>query len=207
MRPKISLVDLGLGNLRSVSRAFERAGADVQIVRDAAGVARAERLVVPGQGAFATAVEALGGGVREALLERLDAGVPYFGICLGMQLLFEGSEESPGASGLGRLAGQVRRFSDELRGPSGERLKVPHMGWNEVRGRHPLLEARAYFYFVHSYYCVPEDTSLIVGEADHGGPLCAAIARGPLFACQFHPEKSHHAGAALLRRFLETSWS
>jgi len=172
-------------------------------------VRRAERLVVPGQGAFGDCARALEAGLREAIAEHLAKDRPYLGICLGMQVLFEASEEAPGARGLGVVRGRVRRFpigAADPRDPE-RRLKVPHMGWNEVAGRAPLPE-RAWFYFVHSYYCEPEDASLVAGTAEHGpAPFCAAIARGALLAVQFHPEKSQRAGAALLARFVEGRWS
>lgn len=120
-----------------------------------------------------------------------------------MQLLFATSDEAPGECGLGVFAGHVARIAGDVRDvESGARLKVPHMGWNEVTGRHPILPSTGWFYFVHSYVCVPEDDALTVATADYGVPLCAAVARGPLFACQFHPEKSQDAGARVLERFL-----
>ena len=201
--PEVVVVDLGAGNLRSVARALERAGARVTVSGDAAVLSRADRLVVPGQGAFRDGAAALVGGVGDALRERIKAGVPYLGLCLGMQLLFESSEEAPGARGLEVFEGTVVRFaSDHTDAETHARLKVPHMGWNEVRGAHPLLDESAWFYFVHSFYCVPEDTSLVVGTADYGDNFCAAIAHENVFACQFHPEKSQDAGALLLERFL-----
>lgn len=203
---RVTIVDLGLGNLRSVARAFERAGAEAAITSDPQTVRAAPRLVVPGQGAFRDAARALEGGLGGALREAIDAGRPYLGICLGMQTLFERSEEAPGAPGLGVLAGEVRRFAEPLHDPrTGARLKVPHMGWNEIEGRHELLPDRGWFYFVHSYYCAPRDDALTVATADYGGAFCAAVARGSVFACQFHPEKSHDEGARLVERFL--SWT
>ena len=193
---RVTILDLGLGNLHSVAQAFERAGAHPTITSEAAEAAAAERLVVPGQGAFAE-------GAGDAIRAFLETGRPYLGICLGMQLLFERSDEAPGAAGLGAIAGEVRRFPADREDEAGRRLKVPHMGWSVVRGAHPLLEDGAWYYFVHSYYCVPDDPALTVGTADYGGPFCAALARGPLFACQFHPEKSQRRGARLLTRFLE----
>lgn len=201
--PEVVVVDLGAGNLRSVAWALERAGALVTVSGDASVLARAERLVVPGQGAFRDGTAALAGGIGEVLRERIAAGVPYLGLCLGMQLLFESSEEAPGSAGLGVFEGKVVRFGGDLTdGESHARLKVPHMGWNEVRGAHPLLDESAWFYFVHSFYCVPADGALVVGTADYGDNFCAAVARDNVFACQFHPEKSQDAGAALLERFL-----
>lgn len=199
----VTVVDLGAGNLRSVVRAIERAGASATITADPDAIRRSSVLVVPGQGAFRDSAEALTRGFREPLLEAVRSGKPYLGLCIGMQLLFEGSEEAPGAAGLGVFEGKVQRFQRELREPStGARLKVPHMGWNEVEGRHPLLPARGWFYFVHSYHCVPSDPSIVVGTADYGGQFCSAVARDNVFACQFHPEKSQDEGRQLLERFI-----
>jgi glutamine amidotransferase len=203
VRVAVGLVDLGLGNLHSVARAIERAGATPSLCRAPEDVARAERLVVPGQGAFRDCARALEAGFGDAIREALARGVPYFGICLGMQMLFEESDEAPGARGLGVFAGRVERFGGGLRDEAtGERLKVPHMGWNEVESSHPWMPAREWFYFVHSYRCVPLDPACTVATADHGGAFCAAVAREGLFACQFHPEKSAGPGIELLRRFL-----
>lgn len=203
------VVDTSMGNLRSVARALERAGAEVEVSADPDRVRRAERLVVPGQGAFGDCARALDAGLREAIAEHLAKDRPYLGICLGMQVLFESSEEAPGARGLGVVRGRVRRFPEGLADPRDpeRRLKVPHVGWNEVAGRHPLLPERAWFYFVHSYFCEPEDEAFVAATAEHGVRFCAAIARGTTFAVQFHPEKSQRAGAALLARFLEGRWS
>jgi len=198
---KVVVADLGSGNLRSVEKALAAVGADVHVSADPDALARADRLVVPGQGAFgacAVALNQAGGALREALRAFIATGRPYFGICIGMQLLFEASEENPGAQGLGVLPGRVRRFA----GQPG--LKIPHMGWNQTRrgpGAPAGLPDGAFFYFVHSYYpdpARPEDVAL---TSEHGAPFCAAVARGPLFATQFHPEKSQAAGLALLRRF------
>ncbi|MEM1415506.1 MAG: imidazole glycerol phosphate synthase subunit HisH [Myxococcota bacterium] len=198
----VTVVDLGLGNLHSVLRGLERAGAAPQVTRDADAVRRAGRLLVPGQGAFRDGARAVEGDLGVALREAVDAGVPYLGICLGMQLLFEASEEAPGAAGLGIFAGGVRRFPDSLTDAEGTRLKVPHMGWNRIASAHPLLEDGAYVYFVHSYCCAPDDVAVIAATADYGGPFCAAVARANVLACQFHPEKSQRRGEALLRRWL-----
>jgi glutamine amidotransferase len=136
----VSILDLGLGNLHSVARAFERAGAAPEITADPDRVRKAERVVVPGQGAIRRCMEALGGGLGEALVEVISAGRPYLGICLGMQALFESSEEAPEMRGLGLFPGKVVRFEDGRRGAGGEALKVPHMGWNQVTIREPRVE-------------------------------------------------------------------
>lgn len=198
---KVVVADLGSGNLRSVEKALAAVGAQVQVSADPDAIAAADRLVVPGQGAFgacAVALNQAGSALRQALKAFLATGRPYFGICIGMQLLFETSEENPDAQGLGVLPGRVRRFPDR---PG---LKIPHMGWNQTR-RGPAAPDGVpdgdFFYFVHSYYpdpARPEDVAL---TSEHGAPFCAAVARDGLFATQFHPEKSQAAGLALLRRF------
>jgi glutamine amidotransferase len=205
--PEIAVVDTGSGNLRSVEKALARAGGHATITADPERVARADRVVVPGQGAFGGCVAGLGrdgGALREAVLASIARGTPYLGICLGLQVLFEGSDEDPECRGLGLLAGRVTRFA--VRPP----LKVPHMGWNSCtrRGaaeRSPALRTvpeGSWFYFVHSYYPVPADPRDVALETHHGGPLCVAVARENLTGCQFHPEKSQEAGLALLSRFV-----
>jgi glutamine amidotransferase len=219
----IAIVDACSGNLRSVERALGRAGGRPVVTRDPDVIRRADKVVVPGQGAFGVfmrglAERGLGGALREAIAD----GRPYLGICLGLQVLFEGSEEAVGdggsggeaPAGLGVLAGRVVRLRPLGRielgaAPSGKSaLKVPHMGWNRVRRLRPepLLAGvpdDAYVYFVHSYHAVPADRGLVALEADHGGPLTAAIRKDHLFACQFHPEKSQAVGLQILRNFVE----
>ncbi|RMH43343.1 MAG: imidazole glycerol phosphate synthase subunit HisH [Deltaproteobacteria bacterium] len=198
----IAVVDSGYGNLRSVAKALARVGADVVVTGDPDVVRRADRVVMPGQGAFGDCVAALAGGLGDALREAIAAGRPYLGICLGLQVLFGASEESPGAAGLGLLAGRVVRFRRDR--PA---MKVPHMGWNRVFGRGDRLVDGVgdapYFYFVHSYYAVPEDPDVVALECDYGVRFCAAVRRDNVFACQFHPEKSQRAGLRLLANFVE----
>jgi imidazole glycerol-phosphate synthase subunit HisH len=198
---RVVVADLGSGNLRSVEKALAAVGAGVTVSGDPDAIAQAGRLVVPGQGAFGACAAALdqnGGALRQALQAFLVTGRPFFGICIGMQLLFESSEETPEARGLGVLPGRVRRFADR---PG---LKIPHMGWNQTRrgpAANDAVPEGAFFYFVHSYFpdpARPEDVAL---TSEHGAPFCAAVGRGPIFATQFHPEKSQAAGLALLRRF------
>lgn len=200
----ITLVDLGMGNVRSVLRALTRAGTEATLTKDPADIARATRLVVPGQGHFGDGARALSSPLGDALRRALDEGVPYLGICLGLQLLFESSDEAPGLAGLGVLPGSVRRLEDG-RHIEGRPRKIPHMGWNQVSARHPLVNDRDWYYFVHSFHAVPSDPAQVVATADYGEPVCAAVARGPVFACQFHPEKSGAAGLALLRRFASSA--
>jgi len=204
-RPKIAVADLGSGNLRSVEKALAAAGGDVTVSADADVLARADKVVVPGQGAFGACVAGLsrdGGALTQAVREVLRSGRPYLGICIGMQILFEASEENPDCRGLGVLPGRVRRFTPA----SG--LKIPHMGWNQTR-RGPaatdMLSTTpdgSYFYFVHSYYPEPARAGDVALASEHGQTFCAAVARDNLFACQFHHEKSQAAGLGLLRRFV-----
>ncbi len=199
----IAVVDAGLGNLRSVEKALAHVGAAVRITADPREVAHAERVVVPGQGAFGDCGRALArdAPLGRAIVAAIAAGKPYLGICLGLQILFDESEEAPGCRGLGLFAGRVARIPATV---GGARLKVPHMGWNAVKptGEHPLLEIEQPFYFVHSYHALPRDPSIVAAVADYGAGITAAVARANVFAVQFHPEKSQRAGLALLARFL-----
>lgn len=197
---KVVVVDACSGNLRSVARSLARVGADVEITRDADTVRRADKLVVPGQGAFDVFMRALddGRGLGSALREAIARGVPYLGICLGMQVLFEHGDEGD-CAGLGLLRGRVTKIA-----PAG-RDKVPHVGWNSVskRADDPLLAGigdGAYFYFTHSYRAVPADDVAVL-TTEHAGPITAAVRKDNLFACQFHPEKSQSVGLALLQAF------
>lgn len=203
-RPRLALVNYGMGNLRSVAKAFEVSGAQVQIVEQAAQIEGADGLVLPGVGALPDCVAALtSSGLGEAVRRWIGEDRPFFGVCLGMQALFDSSEEGD-CRGLGIFPGTVRRF----RLPA--EYKVPHMGWNAVRFRQPgsplvagLRPEGEPFYFVHSYHCVPANDALTFGECDYAGPFVAAIARGRCVATQFHPEKSQAAGLRLYRNFVE----
>jgi glutamine amidotransferase len=204
-RPKVAVVDVGSGNLRSVGKALESVGADAHVTGDPDEVRAADKVVVPGQGAFGACLAGLerdGGALREAVMETIRGGKPYLGLCVGMQLLFDESEESPGAKGLGVFPGSVVRF--RIAAP----LKVPHMGWNDChpgRARSRLLaglDDGTSFYFVHSYYAAPRDADVVALEAEHGVRFCAAVARDNVFATQFHPEKSQAAGLRLLGNFV-----
>ncbi|HEY4181072.1 MAG TPA: imidazole glycerol phosphate synthase subunit HisH [Kofleriaceae bacterium] len=204
----IAIADVCSGNLRSVERALTKVGAEVVVTRDADVVRRADKVIVPGQGAFGVFMQALSDarGMGDALREVIARGTPYLGICLGMQVLFESSEESlvPGTTteGLGLLRGRVVRLA-----PTERTLKVPHIGWNRVaqRQRDPLLadaEDGAYFYFVHSFHALPSDESVLAATTDHGGRVTAAVRKDNVFACQFHPEKSQAVGLSLLSAFV-----
>ncbi|HSC35226.1 MAG TPA: imidazole glycerol phosphate synthase subunit HisH [Thermodesulfobacteriota bacterium] len=199
----IAIVDYGMGNLRSVSKAFQSQGFTVNVTRDPGDIRSASGLVLPGQGAFGDCVKNLEeNGIFQTIKEFIQSGRPYLGICLGLQVLFEGSEESPGVAGLGLLKGKVVRFPSFKK----ERLKVPHMGWNRIgiRKKTALLEGipdGSWFYFVHSYFPVPEDESVTAITCTYGLEFTAAVATGNIFACQFHPEKSSAYGLMLLRNF------
>jgi imidazole glycerol-phosphate synthase subunit HisH len=203
--PEIAVVDYGAGNLRSVAKALERSGLKVAVTDDPEALPRAGGVVLPGVGNFADAAEKLRSrGVAEALRAARSAGRPYLGLCLGLQLLFEESDEHGHTPGFGWLAGTVERFPS--RGPDGAPLRVPHIGWNRVRfrGDHPMiagLPAEDDFYFVHGYRAVPRDPERIAGIAEYGGDFAAAVADEGVFAVQFHPEKSQWAGKRLLDAF------
>ena len=201
--PVLGLVDYGSGNLRSVQRALEHAGGDCILVRKPADAADCTALVVPGVGSFGDCARQLReAGLWDFLREWIAAERPYLGICLGYQLLFESSEESPGVEGLGALRGKVVHF------PKDSGLKIPHMGWNQLHINAPsdrLMTGFSQipdFYFVHSYYPVPEDPSVITSTCHYGVEFAASVTKGKLSAVQFHPEKSQSLGLTMLRNFI-----
>jgi imidazole glycerol-phosphate synthase subunit HisH len=209
----IAVIDYGMGNLHSVAKALERVApqASVVVTSDPAVVANAARVVFPGQGAMPDCMREMDArGLRPAVLQAA-RDKPFLGLCIGLQMLFDMSEEG-GVAGLGVLPGQVRRFPPaKMHAADGARLKVPHMGWNEVgqagagASRHPLWRGIAdgsRFYFVHSYYVEAGDPGLVAGTADYGFPFTCAVARANIFAVQFHPEKSATAGLTLLGNFV-----
>ena len=198
----IALIDYGSGNLRSVSKALEHEGADVRLVDSPEDLQKARAVVLPGVGAFGDCVRNL----QERKLwspinDWLSSGKPFLGICLGYQLLFESSEETPGVRGFGYFRGQVRRFQDE-------HLKIPHMGWNSLdRNEHMLwrgLPRNPFVFFVHSYYPVPEDDSIVTSRTTYGETFAASVARDNVSAVQFHPEKSQDIGLAILKNFIQS---
>jgi imidazole glycerol-phosphate synthase subunit HisH len=204
----IAVVDYGMGNLRSVSKALEYVAplATVIITSDPAVIRAASRVVVPGQGAMPHCMQALADhGLREAVLDAAKSK-PFLGICLGLQMLFEGSEEG-NSPGLGILLGRVKKFVlNESADTDAQKLKVPHMGWNQVHQviEHPLWRGIANdsrFYFVHSYFVVAHELEIIAASTDYPAPFTCAITKFNIFAVQFHPEKSHHAGLTLLSNF------
>lgn len=198
---RVAIIDYGVGNLRSVEKAFEACGVRAQVSSDERVLTAAERLVLPGVGAFRACMEALKVRDFDSLVrERAREGTPLLGVCVGMQMLFDESEEFGVWRGLGLLGGRVRRFEGELR--------VPHVGWNRVewRGSHTLSEGLAdgaFFYFVHSYFCEPEDASDATGLTSYGVTFASVVARGKVCGVQFHPEKSQEAGLRLLKNFAE----
>jgi glutamine amidotransferase len=202
----VAVVDYGMGNLRSVAKALEHVAptARVLVTSDPSALMAADRVVVPGQGAMPDCMRELTArGLRDAVI-RVAAARPFLGICIGLQMLFEHSEEGD-VPGLGIFPGQVRRFPAEETVAKG--LKVPHMGWNEViqAEAHPLwadIPDSARFYFVHSYYVEPAEPSAIAGSTHYGIPFTSAVARANIFAVQFHPEKSAQAGLQLLGNFM-----
>jgi glutamine amidotransferase len=197
--PVVAVLDYGIGNLRSAQKALERVGADARLTADPAEIAEAAGVVLPGVGAFGRCMEALRDhGLDTIAVEAATSGRPFLGICVGMQLLYEGSEEDPGVAGLGVLPGMVRLLPDGV--------KRPQMQWNTlaVEGEPPLFAGLArplWVYFVHSY--APEPSDDVVATCDYGGPVVAAVARDGLWATQFHPEKSGAAGLSILRNFVE----
>jgi len=204
--PRVAVVDYGAGNLRSVSKALERSGLRAEVCGDPAGLAAADAVVLPGVGAFADAMTSLRDkGLDEAVRQGIADGRPYLGLCLGLQLLFDESDEHGLHAGLSVMPGRVQRFDEKA--ADGGPLRVPHIGWNEVRfsGDHPMisgLPGSDVYYFVHSYHAVPTESGDEVGVTEYGGrSFTAAAARGSAFAVQFHPEKSQASGARLLEAF------
>ncbi|MCM8775314.1 MAG: imidazole glycerol phosphate synthase subunit HisH [Candidatus Omnitrophica bacterium] len=199
----IVVIDYGMGNLRSVSKALEHLGGKVKVSSKAEDIDKADKLVLPGVGAYGDAVGELRNlRLFDSIKAYLDSHRPFLGICLGLQLLFPRSDESPDTIGLGCLPGRVRKFKS----PG---IKIPHIGWNQVciKQKHELLRGipdESFFYFVHSYYAQPQDDAMIAGTSTYGAEVFAAIvAMDNLFATQFHPEKSQSMGLAILKNFLQ----
>ena len=201
---KIAIIDYGMGNLHSAAKALEKVGAQVAVTRDPELVRQADKVILPGVGAFGDCMKNLNErGLAPVIHEVIAAGKPFLGICVGLQMLFEGSEEDPGVAGLGIFKGLVRKII----APG---LKVPHMGWNSLafQATSPLFQGlppAAYVYFVHSFHAVPTDESCITAVTDYGGQVTAAVGRGLIQAVQFHPEKSSAVGLKILANFKEMS--
>lgn len=197
----IAIIDYGAGNLRSVQKAFEAVGAEAAVTADRAEIDAADGVVLPGVGAFGDCMHSIqSSGLEETVKAVVKRQTPFLGICLGLQLLFEESEETPGVSGLGLFAGKIVRI------PAGDGLKIPHMGWNSLcmqknsRLLHGLPKA-PFVYFVHSYYMQPADTSIVSATTQYGAELPVALEDGNVFATQFHPEKSGDIGLQILKNF------
>ena len=199
----IAMIDYDAGNIKSVEKALQKLGADVVITRDPQVILGAEKVILPGVGAFGDAMDHLRAyGLEEVIHQVVEKGTPFLGICLGLQLLFERSDESPGAIGLGILKGEILRI------PDAEGLKIPHMGWNSLHlqngGRlFKDLKENDYVYFVHSYYLKAEDEEIVKATADYGVQIHASVEKDNVFACQFHPEKSSDVGLRILKNFVE----
>ena len=197
----IAVVDYGMGNLRSVQKGFEKVGASAIITRDPKEIRSADRLVLPGVGAFPECMKNLRAlDLVEPILEFIETGRPFLGICLGLQLLFDNSEEFGLHDGLKVIPGTCKAFDPAMG------LKIPHMGWNQVHFRKEVeifkgIEEGSFFYFVHSFYVVPNNTGDIAAESEYGITFTCAVSRGNVFATQFHPEKSQDLGLTILKNF------
>lgn len=197
----IHIVDYGMGNLRSVQKAFEKLGVEAHVCTQAGELSNVDKMVLPGVGAFRDAIDHLKQqDMVQPILDHVAADRPFLGICLGLQMLFDVSYEDGEFEGLGIVPGKVVRFEEQ------PELKIPHMGWNTVEFTQKSavfegIDEGSHFYFVHSYYVVPDDDAVIAGQTEHGTKFCSAITRGNLFATQFHPEKSQSIGLKLLKNF------
>ncbi|MFC1478757.1 imidazole glycerol phosphate synthase subunit HisH [Candidatus Margulisiibacteriota bacterium] len=218
----ITIIDYGMGNLRSVQKSFEKAGAKTQITQSVKEIENAEVLVLPGVGAFGAAMQNLQKmGFVEPIKKHIQSGRPFLGICLGMQVLFPYSEENPDIEGLGIFEGSVRRFQTTLRQAQGDnsplsnphsefripKLRVPHMGWNQLNPKKESdllaeIAPDSYTYFVHSYYVDPEDKDIILTTTDYGVEFASSIQKNNVIAAQFHPEKSGDAGMRMLKNYV-----
>ncbi len=199
----LAIIDYGAGNLRSVQKACELLGATAEITSDASVIANADHVILPGVGAFGDCMQSLHKtGLTDTVIAAAKSGKPFLGICLGMQLLFDSSEESPGVEGLGIFQGEIVKI------PKQDGYKIPHMGWNSLTfpKETPLfagLPENPFVYFVHSFYAKPEDASIVAATTDYCGELTVAIQKGNIFATQFHPEKSGDTGLSILKNFLD----
>lgn len=197
----IALIDYDAGNMKSVEKALQFLGQETVVTRDPDEIYRADGVILPGVGSFGDAMENLRRfGLVEVIRRVTEQGTPFLGICLGLQLLFESSEESPGVEGLGLLPGKILRI------PAGEGRKIPHMGWNDITFPHPGrlfagVAEHSYVYFVHSYYLKAEDPSIVTAVTRYGTGIHASVEKGNVFACQFHPEKSSDVGLQILKNF------
>ena len=199
----IAIIDYDAGNIKIVENALQKLGADVVITKDAKEILQADKVILPGVGAFGDAMANLKkSGLDKVIYEVVEKGTPFLGICLGLQLLFERSDETPGVAGLGILKGEILRIPDK------DDLKIPHMGWNSLhlqnQGRlFQGLPKQSYVYFVHSYYLKAEDEQIVKATTDYSVNIHASVEKGNVFACQFHPEKSSDVGLQILKNFVE----
>ena len=199
----IAIIDYDAGNIKSVEKALKRLGQEVKVTRDREEILYADKVILPGVGSFGDAMEKLVNyGLKDVIYEVVDKKIPFLGICLGMQLLFERSDDKPGVDGLGILKGEILRI------PETSGLKIPHMGWNslEFHGNGKLfkgLPSEPYVYFVHSYYLKAEEEEIVTATAEYGTCIHASVEKGQVFGCQFHPEKSSDIGIQILQNFVE----
>ncbi len=213
MNDPIIIIDYGASNIRSVQKAFEHIGAKTQLTADPDVVRRADKLVLPGVGAFGSGMDGLRRyNLPSAIHEAVQRGVPFLGVCVGMQFLFDESDEMGIHQGLGLISGRVTRFPANFTIHNSQstihHLKVPHMGWNQLEpvGKHPLLQgiqSGDYAYFVHSYYCELQEATAVLAWTDYGFPFVSVVAKDNVFGLQFHPEKSQSVGLRILRNFVE----
>lgn len=199
----IAIIDYDAGNIKSAEKALKRLGQDVKVTRDREEILHADKVILPGVGSFGDAMEKLVNyGLKDVIYEVVDKNIPFLGICLGMQLLFERSDETPGVEGLGILKGEILRIPETFG------LKIPHMGWNSLNfhGNGKLfkgLPSEPYVYFVHSYYLKAEEEEIVTATAEYGTCIHASVEKGQVFGCQFHPEKSSDIGIQILQNFVE----
>lgn len=199
----IAIIDYDAGNIKSVEKALQKLGQDVVVTRDAETILAADRVILPGVGAFGDAMANLRKYELDKVIRQVvEKGTPFLGICLGLQLLFERSDETPGVEGLGILEGEICRI------PDGEGLKIPHMGWNSLQFQNEGrlfrgLPQGSYVYFVHSYYLKAKEPSIVKATCEYGVSIHASVEKGNVFACQFHPEKSSDVGLQILKNFVE----
>lgn len=198
----IAMIDYDAGNIKSVQKALLKLGQEVEITSDAGKILSAERIILPGVGAFGDAMKNLRArGLDKVIYRAVEEKIPFLGICLGLQLLFERSDEAPGEEGLGILKGEILRI------PAGEGLKIPHMGWNSLHFMHEgrlfqNIKEESYVYFVHSYYLKAKEEDIVKASTEYGVQIHASVEKDNVFACQFHPEKSGEVGLQILENFL-----
>ncbi len=201
----VAVIDYDAGNIKSVEKAVIALGGDVRVTRNREEILRADHVILPGVGAFGDAMEKLHRyGLVDVIMETVQAHIPFLGICLGLQLLFESSEESEGVKGLGILPGRIVRLPEETG------LKIPHIGWNSLRypNKGRLFEGiseESYVYFVHSYYLKAEEPGIVTATTEYAAHIHASVEKGNVFACQFHPEKSSEVGIRILRNFMQVT--